>query len=99
MKKKIFKGYYFIGKLYVFLFKKPIIKKGERLNYYGKIADYVYFDWRYGLWMIAVRNHLDISYGLEIFYKQKNITTGLPLDVEAACSQFEEYNNKARTAR
>jgi hypothetical protein len=60
-----------ISKLYKFLFKKPKIKKGEKLHYYDKVCDHLYFSWSDGLWFIKTTEGISISCGLEEFYRNK----------------------------
>ena len=47
------------------------IKKGEKLHYYDKVCDHLYFSWSDGLWFIKTTEGISISCGLEEFYRNK----------------------------
>jgi len=71
IKSFLFNFYLFITKINVFLFKKPKIKIGDRLNYYDKICHGVFFSWKHGGWFLLIHGNLSISYKLEMIYKEK----------------------------
>lgn len=55
-------------KILTFIFKKPSVKKGNKLCYYDKTCIDVFFCWKYGIWFIKIDNDTAISYELELFY-------------------------------
>ncbi len=62
-------------KLYNYLFCKPKIKVGEKLNYYNHTCLGLEFHWDDGLWFIET-GAVKISHGVELFYKDKKRKEG-----------------------
>jgi len=59
-------------KLYVFLFKKPNIKIGDKLIYYSYTCKSIHFNWQCGLWFVKCEEtELNISYGLELWAREQ----------------------------
>jgi hypothetical protein len=58
-------------KIFIYFFKKPNVKIGDRLSYYNRTCVGVYFDWKYGIWFIECED-VSISWALEQFYRKRN---------------------------
>jgi hypothetical protein len=58
-------------KMFIYLFKKPNVKIGDRLSYYNRTCIGVYFDWEDGIWFIECED-VNISWALEQFYRKRN---------------------------